>query len=101
MHGDQTAVHRPGANRHIIRLQRINEFSGFFDRRGKVCVGEKRDASPRFLHAVANAVALTVVDAIRNHAQRGNLDAKIFRHRGGAIFRAVVYNQHFRTATRL
>jgi len=46
VHGDQTAVHRrePIATSYV--LQRINEFSGFFDRRGKVCVREKRDGVP-------------------------------------------------------
>src|SRR5437867_2908898 len=42
-----------------------------------------------------NAVAFTSINVIRNHAQRGNLDAKIFGHRGSAILRAVVHHQNF------
>ncbi len=96
MHGDQAAVHRPGADRYVAGLQRVNKFSGFLNWRGEVGIGEKRDAAARFLHAVAHAVAFAAVDTIRNHPKRGNLDAKILRHGRGAIFRAVVHHQHFR-----
>src|SRR6266478_8114861 len=47
VHSDQSAVHRPRANRYITVFQRVNEFSGFIDRRGEVCVREKRDAAAR------------------------------------------------------
>src|SRR6266849_564765 len=97
VHADQAAVHRPGANSDVIGLQSINEFAGFLNWRGEIRVREKCDAAARFLHAVANAVTFAPVDAVRNHAQRGNLAAKGFRHRGRAILRAVVHNQNFRS----
>src|SRR5882762_1337715 len=85
VHGDQAAVHRPRADSHVMDLQGVNELIGFLDRRRKICVGEKRDAAARFLHAVSYAVAFATIDAIGNHAQRGNLDAKIVSNRDSAI----------------
>src|SRR6267378_427866 len=88
MHADEAAVHRPGPNRHVIGVQSVDEFAGFLNRRGEIRGREKCDAAVRFLYTVAYAVAFASIDPIRNHAHRGNLDAKIFRHRGGAILRA-------------
>src|SRR5712664_3194842 len=96
VHADQAAVHRPRANSHVIGLQSVNEFAGLLHRRGEIRVREKGDAAARFLHAVTYAVAFASVDTIRDHPQRGNLAAKGFRHRGGAILRPVVHNQNFR-----
>src|SRR5713101_3804877 len=95
VHADQAAVHRPRANRHVIDVQSVNEFAGFLNRRREIRVRKKGEAAARFLHPVAYAVAFASIDAIRNHAQRGNLDAKIFRHRGCAILGAVVHDQNF------
>src|SRR5260370_20371051 len=96
VHADQAAVHRPRANSHVIGVQCRYEFAGFLNRRGKIRVRENRDAATRFLHTVAYAVAFASVDAIRNHAQRGNLDAKIFSHSGLASLVAVIYDRTYR-----
>src|SRR5260370_24399992 len=77
VHGDQATVPRPGADRYVVVLQRVNEFSGFLYGCGEVGIREERDAAARFLHAMAHAVALAAVDASRNHAKRGDLDAKL------------------------
>src|SRR5258708_28332119 len=74
-YSDQAAVHRPRANRHVVSLQSVNEFSGFLNRRGKIRVREKRNAAARFLHAVAHAVPFAPTDTILHHANRGNLYA--------------------------
>jgi len=95
VYADQAAVYRPGADRHVKGFQCLHKFSGFLDWRRKISVREKCDAPARFFHAMPNAVAFTSINVIRNHAQRGNLDAKIFGHRGSAILRAVVHHQNF------
>src|SRR5712664_1998044 len=96
VHADQAAVHRPRANSHVMGLQSVNELTSFFNRCGKIRVREKCDAAARFLHSAAYAVAFASIDTIRDHAQRRNLVAKGFRHRGRAILRAVVHDQDFR-----
>src|SRR6266852_8038395 len=85
VHSDQSAVHGPRANRYVAVLQRVDQFSGFLNRRGEVGVCEKCDAAARFMHAVAHAVALAAVETIRDQPERRNLDAKILCHCGGAI----------------
>src|SRR5260370_16892025 len=96
VHTDQAAVHRPRANSNVIGLQSGYEFAGFLNRRGEIRVGEKRDVTTRLQHAVAYAVSFASVDTIRYHTQRGDLDAKIFSHRGRAVIRAVVHDGNFR-----
>src|SRR5260370_37892740 len=100
VHGDQAAVHRPGADRYVAGLQRVNKFSGFLNLSGEVGIGEKRDAAARFLHAVAHTVAFAAVDTIRNHPKRGNLDAKILRHGGWRIIRGSLQHAHLRFSAR-
>src|SRR6266403_5616252 len=68
VHGDQVAIQRARTDSHIVVFQSLYELPGFFDRCGKVRVREKSDFAPRFLHAVADAVAFAAVHAIRNHA---------------------------------
>src|SRR5260370_27907549 len=58
VHADQAAVHRPGANSHVIGLQSVNDLPDFLNRRGGIRVREKCDAPARFPHAVAYAVTL-------------------------------------------
>src|SRR5258708_19040756 len=36
VHADQAAVHRPGANSHVLGLQSLNELAGFFNLLGKI-----------------------------------------------------------------
>ncbi len=85
--GDETAVHRAGSdgNVAVVSLQRVDEFVGFLDGRGKVGVGEKDKWTSRFLHTVTHAVTLAAVDSVRNDPQRRDSVAKRFRDRGGAI----------------
>src|SRR5216683_5729579 len=41
VHANEAAVHRPGANSHIIGLQSLDELAGFFNRCGKIRIREK------------------------------------------------------------
>src|SRR6266849_5991049 len=84
VHADQAAVHRPGADSHVIGVQSLDEFAGFLNRRGEIRVREKCDPAARFLHPAAYAVTLASIYAIRDYAQGGNLDAKILLHRASA-----------------
>src|SRR6266446_3011527 len=68
VHADQTAVHGARADGHIVVFQSLYELPGFFDRCGKVRVREKSNSTPRFLHAVTDAIAFASVHPIRNHA---------------------------------
>src|SRR6266516_3325112 len=95
MHADQTAIHGAGANGDVIGSQSVDELAGFFDGCGKIRIGEKCEAATRFLHAVADAMALAAVYAIRNYPQRGNFAAEGFRYRGRAILRTIVDHQNF------
>src|SRR6266567_1753140 len=95
MHADQTAIHGAGANGDVIGSQSVDELAGLFDGRGKIRIGEKCDAATRFLHAVADAVALAAFYSIRDYPQGGNLAAEGFRYGGCAIRRTIVNHQNF------
>src|SRR6266478_2354394 len=95
MHADQAAIHGARANGDVIGSKSVDELAGFFDGCGKIRIREKCDAATRFLNAVADAIALAAVYAIRDYPQRGNFVAEGFRYRGRAILRTIVDHQNF------
>src|SRR6266852_637710 len=93
---DQAAIHGAGADGDVVVPQGSQELVGFFDRSGKVRVGEEHDATLGFEHSVAYAVALAAVFAVRNHAQARNFTSERLRGGSGAIAGAVVHDDYFR-----
>src|SRR5229473_1485527 len=95
MYADQAAIHGARPNGDVIGSQSVDELAGFLDGRGKIRIREKYEAATRFLNAVADAIALAAVYAIRDDPQRGNLAAEGFRYGGRAILRTIVDHQNF------
>src|SRR5208337_3865630 len=77
-------------------LQGREKFARFFDRRGKVRIGEQNYLAACLQRAVTHAVALAPVRAVRQNAQLREFTAERFGHLGGAIRGPVVHHNYFR-----
>src|SRR5271165_4087906 len=55
VHLNEAPVHGAATDGHIARLQRLEQFFSFFNRRREVRIREQHDLSQRFLRAVTHA----------------------------------------------